>query len=94
MTLICGIRCPTDTRRVFGRPLSNTGWISVGELAMTPRISLVAVCCSRAFAEVLEQPGVLYRGHRLIGKSFEQILICTGREGKYLGATFAARFPI
>ena len=26
---------------------SSTGWISVGELAMTPKISLVAVCCSR-----------------------------------------------
>ena len=25
---------------------SSTGWISVGELAMTPKISLVAVCCS------------------------------------------------
>ena len=27
--------------------VSNTGWISVGELAITLRISLVAVCCSR-----------------------------------------------
>ncbi len=27
---------------------SNTGWTSVGELLMTCRISLVAVCCSRA----------------------------------------------
>ncbi len=29
---------------------SKTGCISVGELAMTPKISLVAVCCSRASA--------------------------------------------
>ena len=28
--------------------VSNTGWTSVGELLMTRRISLVAVCCSRA----------------------------------------------
>ena len=27
---------------------SNTGWVSVGELAITFRISLVAVCCSNA----------------------------------------------
>ena len=27
---------------------SNTGWVSVGELLMTFRISAVAVCCSRA----------------------------------------------
>ncbi len=27
--------------------MSNTGWTSVGELLITRRISLVAVCCSR-----------------------------------------------
>ena len=31
---------------------SSTGWMSVGELAMTPRISLVAVCCSNASQSV------------------------------------------
>ena len=30
------------------RPSSSTGWRSVGELLMTRRISLVAVCCSSA----------------------------------------------
>ena len=30
----------------FSTTASSTGWISVGELAMTPKISLVAVCCS------------------------------------------------
>src|SRR5262245_16061025 len=29
---------------------SNTGWVSVGELEMTRRISLVAASCSRASA--------------------------------------------
>ena len=28
--------------------VSNTGWTSVGERAITRRISLVAVCCSSA----------------------------------------------
>ena len=30
--------------------MSNTGWTSVGELEITRRISLVAVCCSSASA--------------------------------------------
>src|SRR5262249_59227768 len=30
--------------------VSNTGWVSVGELEITRRISEVAVCCSRASA--------------------------------------------
>ena len=59
--------------------VSNTGWTSVGELEMTRRISLVAVCCSsasvrsrlRAF-ELGEQPHVLDRDHRLVGKGLEQ----------------------
>ena len=33
-------------RAAFSATTSSTGWISVGELAMTPKISLVAVCCS------------------------------------------------
>src|SRR6266496_1161561 len=35
-----------QTRAAFSATVSSTGWISVGELAITPRISLVAVCCS------------------------------------------------
>jgi hypothetical protein len=31
----------------------NTGWTSVGELAITRKISLVAVCCSSASASRL-----------------------------------------
>ena len=33
-------------RRALAAIVSNTGWTSVGELEMTRRISLVAVCCS------------------------------------------------
>ncbi len=36
----------SHSRAAFAATVSNTGWISVGELAMTPKISLVAVCCS------------------------------------------------
>ena len=32
----------------FPATASDTGWTSLGELLMTPRISLVAVCCSSA----------------------------------------------
>ena len=37
----------SQSRAAFSATVSNTGWISVGELAITLRISLVAVCCSR-----------------------------------------------
>ena len=36
----------SQSRAAFFATVSSTGWISVGELAITPRISLVAVCCS------------------------------------------------
>ena len=36
----------SHNRAAFAATVFNTGWISVGELAMTPKISLVAVCCS------------------------------------------------
>ena len=36
----------SHSRAAFSATASSTGWISVGELAMTPKISLVAVCCS------------------------------------------------
>ena len=40
---------------------------------MTPKISLVAVCCSNDFFELLEEPGVLDSDHGLIGEGFEQL---------------------
>ena len=39
-------RSPPHTRAAFSAMASRTGCRSVGELAMTRRISLVAVCCS------------------------------------------------
>ena len=76
--------------------VSITGWISVGELAMTPRISLVAVCCSSASVELLEQPHVLDGDHRLVGEGFKQLDLRRG-EGAHLGATcaqYANQFPL
>ena len=43
----CGIDGPAKAGGALDTA-SNTGWRSVGELAMTCRISGVAVCCSRA----------------------------------------------
>ena len=40
------IGCLTQPRGILC-DYANTGWMSVGELAMTPKISLVAVCCSQ-----------------------------------------------
>ena len=60
--------------------------MSVGELAMTPKISLVAVCCSNDSLEFVEQPHVLNSDHRLIGEGFEQLDLRRG-EGAHLGAT-------
>ena len=59
--------------------VSNTGWTSVGELEMTRRISLVAVCCSSASvssrfraSQLREQAHVLDGDHRLVGEGLEQ----------------------
>ena len=38
----------SHSRAAFSATTSNTGWRSVGELAITRRISAVAVCCSKA----------------------------------------------
>ena len=78
----------TDTGRRCGRrtvaPRSrtivvNTGWTSVGELLMTRRISLVAVCCSSASVrsrvlglQLGEQPRVLDGDRRLVGEGLHQ----------------------
>ena len=39
---------PSHSRAALSATVSKTGWMSVGELAITCRISLVAVCCSSA----------------------------------------------
>ena len=38
----------SHSRAALSATASRTGWISVGELAITLKISLVAVCCSKA----------------------------------------------
>ena len=56
----------------FSAMVSNTGWMSVGELAMTPKISLVAVCCP-GFVEFLEQPHILNGDHGLVSEGLGAI---------------------
>ena len=60
----------SQSRAAFLATTSNTGWISVGELAMTPKISLVAVCCSSDSLSSLKQSDVLDGDDCLIGESF------------------------
>ena len=57
---------------------SNTGCTSDGELAMTFRISAVAVCRSSAFLGLVEQPRVLDRDHRLVGEGLYQLELTVG----------------
>ena len=82
----------------FRTIVSKTGWTSVGELEMTRRISLVAVCCSRASvssrfraSSSCEQPHVLDRDHRLVGEGLEParsafVKGCTSLRRMYDGA--------
>ena len=60
--------------------VSNTGCTSVGELDMTPKISLVAVCWSndslrsrRARLHLLEQPRVLDGDDGLVGERLQKL---------------------
>ena len=46
---------------------------------MTPRISLVAVCCSKRLLEFFEQSHVLDSDHRLIGKGFDEADLLFGK---------------
>ena len=52
---------------------SNTGCTSDGELAITFRMSAVAVCRSSASLRLVEQPHVLDGDHRLIGEGPQQL---------------------
>ena len=56
---------------------------------MTPRMSLVAVCCSSAIAQLavarlhlLEQPRVLDGDHRLVGEGLEQLDLGVGERDR------------
>ena len=53
---------------------------------MTPKISLVAVCCSSDSLSSLKQPHILDGDHRLVGKGFEKLDLCRG-ERTHLDAT-------
>ena len=53
---------------------------------MTPRISLVAVCCSNDSFKFVEQPHVFDGDHGLIGEGFEQLDLRRS-EGAHFDAT-------
>ena len=53
---------------------------------MTPKISLVAVCCSKRLLEFVEQPHVLDGDDRLVGEGFEEFDLRRS-EWAHLGAT-------
>ena len=72
--------------RQFSATASSTGWMSVGELAMTPKISLVAVCCSNDSFSSWNKPHILDGDDSLIGEGFQQLDLRRG-EGTHLGAT-------
>ena len=69
----------SQMRIAFSSMASNTGPSSPGELEMTFSTSLVAVCCSSdsdsssvRCLHLVEQPHVLDRDHRLVGKGGDQ----------------------
>ena len=76
-----GIGCITQAAQHFRPQHPSTGWMSVGELAITPKISLVAVCCSNASIPLssLKQPHVLDGDHGLVGEGFEQLDLRRGK---------------
>ena len=64
---------------------SNTGWVSLRDLLMTPRISAVVVCCSKrlgqiagALAQLAEQPRVLDGDDGLGGEVLQQFDLLAG----------------
>ena len=70
--------------------VSSTGWISVGELAMTPKDFTRGSLLLQRFLEFLEQPHVLDGDDGLIGEGFEQLDLRRG-EGAHLDATCVQR---
>ena len=60
--------------------MSNTGWMSVGELAITRRMSLVAVCCLERLLRLSEQADVLDGDDGLIGERLEKADLPVGKE--------------
>ena len=78
-------------RVAFSSIASNTGSSSPGELEMTRSTSEVAVCCSSASLSsrvrclhLLEQPHVLDRDHRLVGKGLNQLDLLVGERRDFL----------
>src|SRR5262245_19192474 len=86
----------SQSRAAVAATTSKTGWISVGEPAMTPRISLVAVCCSNDSFNSLNNR-TFSMAITAWSAKVSSSLICAGVKGAHLGATRAQRsneFPL
>jgi hypothetical protein len=74
-------------RAALSTMVSSTGWMSVGEREMMPRISPVAVCCasasvsSRSGLQLREEPHVLDGDHRLVGEGLSSAT-CLALKGR------------
>ena len=79
------LKRPSQSLTTLSAIVSKTGWRSVGELEMTRRISLVAVCCSSDCGQLavprgerLGEPLVLEGDRRLIGEGPEELHLLRG----------------
>ena len=92
----CIASVASQSRAAFSATTSNTGWMSVGELAMTPGFRSSRSAAPTTPVEFLEQPHVLDGDHGLVGEGFEQLDLRRG-EGAHLDATCVQRsneFPL
>ena len=68
----------SHSRAANSTSVCSTVCRSKAERLMTLSTSAVAVCCRSRFAQLVEQPGVLDRDHRLIGKGGHQLDLVVG----------------
>ena len=79
-------KCRVEMRTAFSNMVANTGCSSPGELEMTLSTSEVAVCSSRDFAQLVQQPRVLEGDHGLRREVFDQFDLFIGKGTNHLTA--------
>ena len=75
---------PPISRLALVAIASNTGCTSDGELAITLRMSAVAVCRSSASLVSLNSRDVLDRDHGLVGEGLQQLNVMIGERSRLL----------
>ena len=75
---------PPSRRLALVAIASNTGVVSDGELAITFRISAVAVCRSSASLRLVEQPHIFDGDDGLVGKGLKQLNVMIGERPRFL----------